>query len=86
MFAFKFNILKKSKQPLFAVSLGTSEAMNSRNHSHGDNYCCIFRGNLLYIGSKRFKATQIYLIYFENCSYGPFSRMEGVTQTGLIIL
>lgn len=71
----------KSKQPFFAVPLGMSEEMSSRNHSPGDNYCYISRGNNLFNpGSKRFKPTQIYLIYFENCSYGPLSRMEGVTQ------
>lgn len=87
MFAFKFKIFRKSKQPLFAVPLGMSEAMSSRNQNHGDNYCCISRSNLVNICSDMFKPIQIYLKYFDSYSCVPFFfRIKGVTKIGLMVL
>lgn len=88
MFGFKYS--EKASNLFFFVffvaSLGMSVAMSGRNLSHGDGYCCTSRGSLFNKGAYRFTPIQIYLMYFENCSCGSFSRMVGLTQIGLLLL
>ena len=89
MFGFKYS--EKASNHFFFIffvaSLGMSVAMSGRILSHGDGYCCTSRGSLFNRGVYIFTPIQIYLMYFENCSCGSFSRMVvGLTQIGLLFL